>query len=268
MKVLKRLNRINTLMLFAYIPFMLIDFDNFFYGKENEDNITGLALILFFTTFICGGAILVTALKRNVNNEFSIIEALKATGKTRLAALLLNFAVSTMLVTVFVKSDIVWFYIVCSLISTVFVIGESVVIAKIDVSPYYRITLPWYVFPIPFVYFFASNVWVSYHIDDSHSDAAVIFNFILSGIMLMYCAWHFTYIIDEKAKTIEKEYGVLSFFVPNKVIYFYRITSVTKKGIYYTVSDGITAIKISRYLGGAKRLEQSLINNGIYIEDS
>ena len=267
MKILKILNRINTLMLFAYIPFLLFDSDDYLYTKEGGENVFVLALILFFSTFICGGVILVTAAKKNIGSEFSLKEAISVFGVKRIIILATNFVICTVLMLVLIKNANIFFYIVCMFVSTGFVIGEGVIIEKIDNSPYYKITLPWYVFPVPFVYFFVSNIWVSYNINEAKMDAAVIFNFVLSGVMLMYSAWHFTYVIDEKSKTIEKEYGALSFFIPNKVICFERISYVAKKGIYYTISDGDTTFKVGRYMSGTKRLEKALKDNGIYIAE-
>ena len=268
MKILRILNRINTVMLFAYIPLLLFDADNYLYTKEGGENIFLFSLILFFTTFICGGAILVTAVKTNVENEFSIKEAISVFGVKKVILLTANFILCAIMMIVLINNANIFFYIACMLISTIFVIGEAVVIERIDTSYYYKITLPWYTFPVPFIYFISSNIWISYSIDENHTDAVIVFNFILTGIMLMYCAWHFSYIIDEKSKTIEKEYGVLSVFIPNKVIHFEKINYITKHGIYYTISDGERTFKIARYMSSTKKLEKVLKDNGIYIADS
>ena len=268
MKVLNILNRINTLMLFAYIPLLLLDFDDYLYTKEGGENIFLLALILFFTTFICGGAILVTAAKTNVESEFSIKEAISVFGVRKIILLFANFVTCTILMIVLINNANIFFYISCMLISTVFVIGEAVIINKIDVSPYYKITLPWYIFPIPFVYFFISNFWLFDHLTEEQLNVAAFVNLGATGVMLMYCCWHFAYIIDENAKTIEKEYGVLSFFIPNKTIDFKNVKYVTKKGLFYTVSDGDTTFRIGRYMSSAKRLEKALGDNGVLLVDS
>ena len=74
MKALRTLNKINTIALGIYIPYLIFDYENVFFGKSIDDGVTVISLILFITTFICGGATLITAnnKKVNCNVEYSI----------------------------------------------------------------------------------------------------------------------------------------------------------------------------------------------------
>ena len=80
MRILKALNNINTLALALYIPYIALNFDSFFFGKNKDGGVILISIIMFLTTFICGGIIMIIANKRNVENDISFSE-IKSIGK-------------------------------------------------------------------------------------------------------------------------------------------------------------------------------------------
>lgn len=266
MKVLKILSNINALALAAYIPYILIDYNNFFFGKNKDDGVLAVSVIVFITTFICACVIFRTAYKRNVDNSLFLRE-IKSLSKVTLAVLICVYLPGIILMLLFVHSEAVIFYFAVSTISLIFVICEKVVIQKIDVSPYYKIILPWYFGTIPFVVFFGGSILVSYVVREAKQEPIILTLFVLAGIMMAYLAWHSCFIIDEKSKTLEKERGFLPQLASQRtVINFSNIKYVKKKGIFYILVCDNKSIKINRMYSGIKKFEKTLCDNGIVIE--
>ena len=265
-KTLKVLNRINALSLGAYIPYIIIFHNDFFFGKNRADGIWILCLLMFLTTFAAGFPALITAEKKKVDNSFGFSEAL-ALGKGKLFTLFGIVAVGIILMLIYIHNVVVWFYTICSFVALIFVIGEAVIIKKIDVSPYFKISMPWYSYPLPFAFFFIGEFTVFNTIPEERLDFPGIAIFVLSGILMGFVAWQTSYYVDEKAKTIEKEYGgILSLFKKNTVIPFNKITLVRKQKLIYIIQSDDVEFRINRFFSSAKRMEQVLYDNGIAIQ--
>ena len=266
MKLLKTLNRINALALGAYIPYIIIFHDDFFFGKERGNGIGILSLFLFLTTFVCGFVILMTASHRNVENSFSLSEAL-ALGKGKLITLISVWACGIILIILYIHAASTFFYIICSTVSLIFVIAEAVMIKKIDVSPYFKISMPWYVYPLPFFFFFIAEITVFNTVPEGKLDFHVIAVFVLSGILMAFIAWQSCYYIDEEHKTIEKEHGgLISLFKKNTVIPFDKITLVKKQKMFYIIKSNDEEFRINRFFSSVERMEEVFYDNGIPIQ--
>lgn len=266
MRLLKTFNRINTLSLGAYIPYIIIFHNDFFFGKNRGNGIGILSLVLFLITFICSFIILISAAHKNVDNSFSIYEALKL-GKGKLITLVSIWLVGIILVMLYIHDDAKYFYIISSGISLIFVIAQSVIIQKIDVSPYFKISMPWYVYPILFFFFFIGEFTVFNIVPEEKLDFPVVAVFVLSGVIMAAIAWQTCYYVDENGKTIEKEYGgVVSLFRKNSVVPFDKITLVKKQKLTYVIKSNDEEFRINRFFCNTKRMEQILYDNGIAIQ--
>lgn len=267
MKILKVLKQINTFALAAYIPYIIIDFDTFFFGKEKGNGILALSLFMFAATFICGGTILVICNKRNITSSVSISEITNIS-KSKLIALFTIYIIGLILIISQVHNEIVIFYIAVSSVTFAFIIAENILIPKIDVSPFYKISLPWYLYPIPFVVFLGGNFIQTQIVPEEKQGLVAIILLISAGIMLAALAWHGSIIVNEELKTIEKNKGIVSEFRTDtiKIISYKNINSVKKSGIYYIITSGDDKLKINRLYSGTKRFEKTLNDNNIIIE--
>jgi len=265
-KILKILNRINTLSLGAYIPYIIIFHNDFFFSKNRADGIWILFSLMFITTFAAGVPTLITAEKKNVDNSFSLSEAL-ALGKGKLFTLIGVAAVGVILILTYIHDTVTWFYAIATFVALIFVIGEAIVIKKIDISPYFKISMPWYTVPLPFLFFFAGVFTVINTVPEDKTGIFITAIFILTGILMACVAWQTSYYVDEKRKTIEKEYGgIMSLFRKNAVIPFDKITLVKKQKLIYIIQSADEEFRINRFFSGAKRMEKVFYDNGIAIQ--
>jgi hypothetical protein len=265
MKKLKILSNINGLAVGAYIPYILLNYNDFFYAKDKSTGVMGLSLVMFFATFICGGITLVIAGQRDVDSSFDFKE-IKNVSKATLIILFSVYLVGIILMIWKVRNDTVIMYIGFSTITLAFTIAEKIIIPKIDTSTTYKISLPWYIYPIPFIVFFGGTIIITQVVAYKQQDALIITLFVLSGIMMIGTAWHGDYTVDETLKTIEKSNGLFSFLKTNKTEISYKdISYVKKKGIYYIIINGTDEMKINRLSSGMKRLKKTFDDNGIII---
>ena len=266
MKLLKTLNRINALALGAYIPYIIIFHNDFFFGKERGNGIGILSLILFLITFVCGFVILMSASHKNVENSFSISEAL-ALGKGKLIRLISVWAIGIILIILYIHDASEWFYVICSTVTLIFFLAEAVIIKKIDVSPYFEISIPWYTYPLPFLFFFISVITITDNVPEEKLDFPIIAVFVLSGILMAFIAWQTCFYVDEQSKTIEKEHGgLVSLFKKNSVIPFEKITLVKKTKMLYIIQSDDEEFRINRFFSSVKRMEKDFYDNGIPIQ--
>ncbi|MBR3737909.1 MAG: hypothetical protein IKN26_04140 [Eubacterium sp.] len=266
MKLLKTLNRINALALGAYVPYIIIFHNDFFFGKERGNGIGILSLIIFLITFICGFVILMTASHKNVDNSFSIAEVLTL-GKGKLIPLISVWAIGIILIILYINDASEWFYIICSTVTLIFVLAESVIIKKIDVSPYFKVCIPWYTYPLPFFFFLVAVITIINTVPEEKIDFPIIAVFVLSGILMAFIAWQTCFYIDEQSKTIEKEYGgLVSLFKKNIVVPFDRITLVKKKRMLYIIRSDNEEFRINRLFSSVRRMEKAFYDNGIPIQ--
>lgn len=266
MKTLRILNKINTIALCIYIPYLIFDYENVFFGKSIDDGVTVISLILFITTFICGGATLITANNKKVKSSVSLSEILSI-GKLKAAVLLIVTALGDIIIFHFAHSEIVIFYIASSIISFAFVIAEKIIIQKIEASPYFTISIPYYFYPLPFITFIGGSIAASENISEEKQDAVIISLFIISGIMMCFLAWSKSFVVDKAEKSIEIDMGILSLFKGNpQPIYFEEIKYVKKKYFHYAVVCQDRAVKINRILNGTGKLKKTLLSSGIPFE--
>jgi hypothetical protein len=265
-KALKVLNRINALSLGAYIPYIIIFHNDFFFGKNRASGIRVLCLLMFLTTFAAGFPALWVSENKNIDTSFGFSEIL-ALGKGKVFTLLGVTAIGIVLILIYIHDTVTWFYVICSFVALIFVMGEAIVIQKIDVSPFFKISIPWYTYPLPFAFFFIGEFTVFNTIPEEKIDFPGIAIFVLSGILMVVVAWQTSYYVDEKAKTIEKEYGgIMSLFRKNAVIPFDKITLVKKQKLIYIIQSADEEFRINRFFSGAKRMKKVFYDNGIAIQ--
>lgn len=266
MKTLKIMNRINTLALAAYIPYIILNYENFFWGKNRNGGIIALSILIFVTTFICGGTILIIADNKNIENSFSLSE-IKNVGKGTLAVLIATYLIGAIILVIFIHSEALLFYFATETIALIFVICEKIVIQKIDISPYFKISMPWYLYPIPFVVFLGGSFLAINILGEEYQGRVIITLFICAGIMMSYLAWHSYYMVDTESKTIEKFGGGISLFKSNnEIISFENIQYVKKNGFYYNIVSSDTEMKINRFFSSTQKLKDVLYDNGIPIQ--
>lgn len=266
MKIIKILSNMNIIVLGAYIPYLIINFDDFFFGKTKQAGILGLSLFMFIATFVCAGIILVISNNKNIESSVDISE-IKNISKPTLIFLFIIYIVGLVIMLLRIHDEAIIFYIAVSSLTFVVIIVEQILIPKIDISPYYKISLPWYLYPIPFIVFIGGNMISTNVIPDEKQGAAAIILLISAGIMMAFLAWHSSFIVNEESKTIEKDGGILALFKPVTITMSYEnIRCIKKKGIYYIVANGSEELKINRLYSGIKRFEKTLKANGIIIE--
>ncbi len=266
MRILKALNNINALALALYIPYIALNFDSFFFGKNKDGGVILISIIMFLTTFICGGIIMIIANKRNVENDISFSE-IKSIGKGTFIALVTIYLIGIALMLLFIHSEAVFFYFVVSTISLAFVVEEKILIQRIDTSPTFKITLPWDMYPIPFIVFIGGSLSTVYTIAEENQGKVIIILFITAGIMMAYLAWHGYYAVNTDLNTLEINKGILSFLGGKSVtISLDNIEFVKVKGFYLILILDNDEIKINRFYSGMKKFEKTLDANGIPIK--
>ncbi len=268
MKILRVLNIINEAALFLYIPFVLLDFENMFYNDDINGYITLICITMFFTTFVCFGAIIITAVKKGVGTYgFSPFD-LKNVNK---AELLLLLGAYTGGMVIFIRNyhaDFLMFYVVVSTISLIFVFVEKVIISKTELSPYYRVNLPWYMFPVPFILFLTAEPFFLNRVSEEYENYVGFGILGICGVMMAYLAWHSFFVVDEKNGTIIKNHGILEFFNKGeRAIVFDNITHAENRRFSYIIGDETKELKISKLYGSSKRLKRTLEEKGIVFKD-
>lgn len=258
MKLLKILNMINTFSLSWYLIYIILLHDDFFNNKEQ----VGLPLVgiaVFLTTFICGGITLVMANIKGVNTAMPVSEI-----KNIPKFWTIICAIEIVLLILFVHNGIVIWYVACLIISYGFVSMEKHIIPIIDQSTIYKITLPLWVFPLPFISFIGGNLYLSDVLPENMFDKVTLIVFILCGLFMIYTVWHSYYIVDEESKTLEKNYGIISEISKKKTnIQFADINSYEKHRMYYLIHTEDIDIKINRLYNNSKRIEKTFEKFGI-----
>lgn len=265
MKKLRTINVINSLVIFAYIPYLIIDYNDFFFAKNNNYGLMILSLIMFFITFVCAGSIMVIANRKNVGKSICFND-FKSLDKAETIVLLIVYLVGIIIMLWQVHDEIILFYVAVSTLSFIFIMIERIIIQRIYNSTCYIISLPWYLYPIPFIIFIGGAVLASYTLPEENMGTVIILLFIIAGLMMIYFGFHSDYTVDEKLKTIEKsKYVLFSKLVADKISYD-GIKYIRKNGMYYIIIKGNDEMKINRFYSGVKQFEKTLQQNNIIIE--
>lgn len=267
MKILKLLNRINFLAIGAYIPCLFLFYDDLFFGKDRDIALILLIIIDFLVLFICGIPIMIVAEKKNVKNSVKISE-LKKFGKAPLITALIVYAIGIIVFAVFVRSEMVKFYIIISTICLGSAFVCKAAIETINTSPFYKCSIPWVAFPIPFILFFGGTITLYNTIESKRIfDVIIIVWFIFCGLMLLGFAWFNEFIIDENDKTIQKD-NVITFLKKESHIALKNVDFVIEKKLYFLINDGKEEYKIYKFFSNTKRLRSTLEECGIEIMNS
>lgn len=267
MKALKALGKINTFALSGYLIYFILGYNDFFISKE-QTGVVAVALVQFFTTFICGGITLVYANKADISNEISF-EEIKSLPKSPIIFWAVICLAEIITLLLFYQTDFVIWCIATLVISYFFTLMVRIVVPKIKKSSCYKMGLPWYVYPLPFIIFLGGNIYASDILPENIFDKVAIIIFIISGILLVSTAWHGYYIVDENEKTIEKNLGIISEFRKKKdITHFSSIKYVEKKGLFYIINTTEDrTIKISRLYSDSKRFKETMTENAIIVSD-
>ena len=265
MNIYRILNIINEIALFLFIPVLLVDYNAIAFGEDRNGSMVTVCLILFFTTFICGFIILFAAGKKEVNNSFSLAE-LGYINKTELLFVLAAYIISVFFFIKNIKTDIFIIYFAVSSIATVFVLGENIAVQKIGFSPCYRINIPWVIYPLPFLFFISAEMYVSEHSPEKYEDAAGIAVFILSGLMLMFCAWHSYCTVNTELGTVERNDGILALFRGSqRAVLLDKVDYLEDRGMYFIIYEGDISLKINKLYSNAGKLKCYLISQGVEV---
>lgn len=260
-RFLEFLRKINTFMLSSYLIYLVIDFQDFFHSKD-QSGIAFFAILLFFTTFICGGIILVYASRKDIESSISLDDIKQFKAKNTFWGIIC--AIEIVILLLFLHQEIVIWCVAVLIISFGFTIAERAIIPQIVDATIYKISVNPILIPVPFVFFIGGNLYASDHLAEEVFDKAAIIIFITAGLMMMYGAWHSYYVVDDEAKTIEKNYGILDFFKKEKDIFkFEEIEYYKKEKLYYIIYTDNKAYKISRFYTSTKRLEGSFEEFGV-----
>lgn len=250
------------LALGGYFYYFIFAWNDFFYTKE-QGGLIVVAVGMFLVTFFCGFIILFTASKKGISNEISL-DDLKKLPRSPLIILGAICLVEIIALLLLVHNGALVWMIGVLVISYVFVIGEMAIIPNIAQSSIYKISLPWYVFPIPFVLFIGGELYFSEILPEDVFDTVGIVIFVLCGVILACTAWHGYYVIDVELKTLEKNKGILSEF-SNKmdIVTFDEIMYYEKRALAYIVVSEEKSYRISRLYSSSKELERIFDANGV-----
>lgn len=250
------------LALGGYFYYFIFAWDDFFYTKE-QNGIFIVGIAMFLVTFACGFITMSIGNKKGISSQMPLDE-LKNLPKTTI--IILGVVCGAEIIVLLIglhQLSIIWLIGVL-MISFSFVIMEMVVISKIATSTMYKISLPWYVPPIPFVLFIGGELYFGYHLSEEVFDKVGIIIFVLCGALMACIAWHENYIIDDDKRTLERNKGLLADFIKKKdFITFDDICYYEKKGMYYIVVSDEKVYKISRLYSSSKELERILEGNGV-----
>lgn len=262
MKYLNVLKRINILALGSYFYYFIFAWDDFVATKEKK-GLTIVGVSLFIITFLCGIIVMGQGNKKGIANEILLSE-LKKLPKIPLIILgVICIAEIIMLLVIVHQMYVIWFIGVL-IISFVFVIMEMVVIPNIAKSTMHKLSLPWYVYSIPFVVFVTGELYFGYHLPQEVFDKVGMIVFVLCGVLLASIAWHGYYVIDSEQKTLERNKGILPEFLKSKdIMTFDDIRHYEKKRLYYIVTGDEKVYKISRLYDSSKEIENILDDNGV-----
>lgn len=266
MKKYKALHIINTIGLGAIFPFVVIFKDYFFFSKNSS--MTFPALILFFSTFVCGGIILIKSLHSGLGNGISLQE-LKLVDKPLAIYIIICLVAGNALGFLFTHDGVAVFYLICSLVSSGFIAFENVKIKEFDIAPFYKLLPPWYVYAFPFLIVPISAVLEVEVFTNAEYGDIIMIGFIVYAVFLVLTVWGFpTYVVDEMQKSLELDSDTMNLFARFKkgakdVIRFKYIKNVRKQGIFYVIEYGDYTVKIPRFYSGTKRLIKLLKENGV-----
>lgn len=267
MKALKVLNRINAAVLALYIPYILLFWNDFFFAKDKDSLLAGLAGVVFLVTFICSAAVFTAANRKNVSNSLNPAE-IKHLDKGTLVYVIAMFVSGAVLIAVFIHSEAAAVYIAFSALASIFVVVQKIIIRHIGKSTCFKIALPWYLFALPFAVFVCGCLAAAFCISDEEMQGRVMTGlFIAAGVLLACLAWHSFFVADETAKTIVKDKGILSVLGAKKeTVRFENIKYVKTNGMYYVLVHQGGEMKINRIYSGLKQLKAALGNMGIPME--
>lgn len=264
MKVLKAVNKINTIALGSYLVYFVFGYNDFFISKDQQGT-TLIALFLFLTTFICTATVFAYANKVDVSSDLSI-ENLKKLPKFPVMLWGIICLAEIVILIMYFKKDIIIWCIATLIVSYCLTIAQRAIIPQIIVSSRYKIAIPWYFYPIPFILFFAGNIYAAEHLSEKAMNLISFAIFGICAFIIASIVWHKYYTVDEKSKTIEKSSNL--FLLRNKEdkISFDDITYIESKGIYYIIhTKDDKAFKISKIYSDSKRFIQTMTDNAVNI---
>lgn len=260
-RFLENLRKFNTLALASYLIYFIVDYQDFFHSKE-QSGIIIVGLFMFFTTFICGTITLSYADKKSIDTSASFKDILQFKPQLIFWGIICLIEIAILLI--FHNNDRIFWCIGCLVISYSFTIMERIVVPKIEESKTYKITLPFYIYPIPFVFFFVAEIYAFNHLSEEAMNTVGMLIFVIAGIMMAYLVWHSYYEVDEQLKRIEKSYGFFDIFKNQKsFVNLDDIKYYKKIGLYYYIYTDYTTMKINRFYSGTKRLEKTFEEYGI-----
>lgn len=272
MKIFKALNYINAASLALFLPYIILFKDLIFYGKETGFEIP--AVIMFLVTFICSGAIMIKANRSNVSNSISFNE-LKLIDKGMLIYVAACFVTGNIINFLFANNGFQFFYLVFSLICSLFVLVDNVILKSIGNSTSYKICPPIWLYALPFI-FFGVIMGVNIICDLELSDSKVLAAFIAYAVMLMLICWGCPlYTVDLSKNCISYANALFDGFIgawilqqdKKKQYSFSDITCVRKTKFLYILEFPEHRIKIPKLYIHTKDLLERLESLGISVVD-
>lgn len=269
MRKYKVLNIISVVSLATFLPYVILDRQDFFYGKSQ--NLDFPMLFMFLVTFVCSFAIMTKASNSNVKTEFSLSD-LKLIDKPLIPFVVSSFVVGNVLNFLFVKNGSKWFYLIFSGVCSAFVCLCNILIKKIKHSTFFKVKPPFYFYAFPFMIVLAT---VALHYFDIIyvTDNMMLTAFIAYAILLMIVLWVLpVFTVDELLKTICNSTDGLNLFISffrgeQKDYSLDNVRCVRKTNFFYIIEFNENTLKIPRLYSNTKDLLNILENTGIIITE-
>lgn len=267
MKVIKALNIINACSLAIYVPYIALNYNEFFFGKNAGDDLIILSLIMFFATFFCSVIIFLYGNKNDVTVEFDTKD-FKQLKKSFVIPLVIIFAIGLTLVLLFNRQEEVLFYIASSTANLVFVLVQRMIIDRCSVSSCFTVSMPWLVYPVPFLFFFGGAIIVSNVINEEKQSSVILAIFTVTAIMMLCLSIVPSFSVDKKQGTIDfsKNNIIITLFGKSIFTAFDQIDYIEKSGLLYLLHTNNGIIKIPIFFSRAKMLVALLVENGVIIQ--
>lgn len=267
MKAIKALNIINACSLAIYVPYIALNYNEFFFGKNVGEDLIFLSLIVFFTTFICSVVIFLYGNKNDVTAEFDTKD-FKRLKKSFVLPLVIIYAIGVALVLLFNRQEEVLFYIASSTANLVFVLAQRTIIDKSSRSTCFTVSLPWWVYPVPFLFFFGGAIIISNVLIEEKQSSAVMAIFIISAIMMLCLSLVPSFSVNKKQRTIDfsKSNIVTALFGKSIFTAFDQIDYIEKSGLLYLLHTNNRIIKIPTLYSRARMLIALLVENGVVMQ--
>lgn len=264
MKYLTILNKINTYMLGVYFASIVIDLKNIAF-PEYDQGLLICTLILFLTTFVCGGLTLHFADRAVIEFKVTLDDIRLLPKRFMIITGLLCTAEMIFLFRFIDNQAVIWAMIVLP-ISYGFVIAEKIFIPRITESVKYKLSMPVYLYALPPTFFLVGEFYVADLFGYDENSIADIVVFAISTVMLILIVLRRRYIIDEEKKCIIEVSESLSDLKDKKEkIDFSAIQYIECRRYFYIVRCRTKEIKISRIYSGTKKFRKTMEENGIEI---